>query len=99
MLILTPEQQAKLDHVVGVVAQNSVLRQWFKTSMNELHKQPNWDDPDYMADSDDSPAVNSRAVLDAVKLEIKKVDSNLITVDPWLFDKVCDAICSDFFER
>lgn len=98
-LSLTPEQQAIFDRVVGIVTQNNELRQQFKTAIEELHKQPNWDDADYMSDSDDPPAANARAADDAIDAEIKKIEPDLKKIDSWLFYEVGDAICLDFLKN
>ena len=98
-LNLTSKQQAIFDRVVGIVTQNNELRQQFKTAIEELHKQPNWDDADYMSDSDDPPAANARAADDAIDAEIKKIEPDLKKVDSWLFYEVGDAICLDFLKN
>lgn len=99
MLDLTPEQQAVFDRVVSIVTKNAELRQQYKTAIEELHKQPNWDNPDYMVDSDDIPAVNARAANDAIDTAIRGVEPDLAVRDSWLFDDVCIAICKDFREN
>ena len=97
-LDLTPEQQEIFDRVVGIVTQNDELRHQFKTAMNELHKQPNWDDANYMSDSDDPPAANARVVLKLVKIEINKLEPELKEFDSWLYDDICDVICNNYFD-
>ena len=95
-LNLTPEQQEIFDRVVGIVTQNDELRHQFKTAIDELHKQPNWDDANYMSDSDDPPAANARAANRAIDVEVLKIEPNLKEIDSWLFDDVCIAICHTF---
>jgi hypothetical protein len=98
MLNLTPEQQAIFDRVVGIVTQNNDLRQQFKTAIEELHKQPNWDDAEYMSDSDDPPAANARAANNAVDREVLKIAPGLKKNDSQLFYGVCIAICHNFLD-
>ena len=95
-LDLTPEQQEIFNRVVGIVTQNDGLRHQFKTAIDELHKQPNWDDFNYMTDSDDPPAANSRAVLDLVKFKINETEPMLSKNNPDLFSDIYDAICESF---
>jgi hypothetical protein len=97
-LNLTPEQQAIFDRVVEIVTQNNELRQQFKTAIEELHKQPNWDDADYMSDSDDLPAVNMRAANAAIDAEIIKTEPTMASVGIRFFSKVAIAICDDFYK-
>ena len=98
MLNLTPEQQATFDRVVGIVTQNNELRQQFKTAIEELHKQPNWDDAEYMSESNDPPAANARAANAAVRSSVIEVTQDLNRSDSWLFSKICIAICHDFLD-
>ena len=95
-LDLTPEQQEIFDRVVGIVTQNDELRHQFKTAVDELHKQPNWDDAKYMSDSDDPPAANARVADDAIDDEIKRVAPDLKKEDSWLFHEVAYAVCREF---
>ena len=97
-LDLTPEQQEIFDRVVGIVTQNDELRHQFKTAIDELHKQPNWDDAEYLTDSEDLPAANARAASAAVHTEVKKVAPTLKADDSWLFRDVCAAICHSFID-
>jgi hypothetical protein len=98
MLNLTPEQKTIFDRVVGIVTQNNDLRQQFKTAIEELHKQPNWDDAEYMSDSDDEPAENARVALEAIKIEINKIESALKTTNSKLFHALCSAVCNNFLD-
>ena len=98
-LNLTPEQQEIFDRVVGIVTQNDELRHQFKTAIEELHKQPNWDDANYMSDSDDPPAANARAASAAVRLEVSKIAPDLMEKDSWLFRDVVHQICRDFRQK
>ena len=95
-LDLTPEQQEIFDRVVGIVTQNDELRHQFKTAIDELHKQPNWDDANYLSDSDDPPAVNARLANVAVRTELTKIVPSLEKEDFWLFGDIFVAICHDF---
>jgi len=96
VLKLTPEQQAIFDRVVGAVVENIELRQKFKSAMADLHMQPNWDDAEYMSDSDDPPAANARAVNREIDLEVSRVAENLKERDSWLFHKICAEVCRQF---
>ena len=95
-LNLTPEQQEIFDRVVGIVTQNDELRHQFKSSNEELRKQPNWDDSYYLTDSEELPAVNARAASEAIHAEVKKIVPNLEHEDFWLFDDICISICHNF---
>jgi hypothetical protein len=95
-LDLTPEQQEIFDRVVGVVTQNDELRHQFKTAVEELRKQPEWQDFNYRTDSDDPAAVNARSANAAVRAEISKVAPNLKSSDSLLFGDVYIAIGHNF---
>ena len=94
-LTLTPEQQEIFDRVVGIVTQNDELRHQFKTAMDELHKQPNWENFEYIVDSDELPAVNARVANAAIDAEIMKVDPN-ISDGSSLFYAIARAVCTNF---
>jgi len=95
-LNLTDEQQTIFDRVMGIVTLNNQLRHQFKTAIEELHKQPNWDDVEYMFDSDELPAVNARLADDAIDAAIEHTEPNLRKSDSRLFYEIRSAICKDF---
>ncbi len=95
-LDLSPEQQEIFDRVVGIVTQNDELRHQFKTAIDELHKQPNWDDVQYISDSKEPAAVNFRAAFDRVKEVAEEVEPTLKTTSPILFGQICSVVCDNF---
>ncbi len=96
MFNLKPEQQAIFDRVVGIVMKNDALRKRFKSANEELDKNPNASELEYINDSDEQDAVNFRAAVDAVDCEIEKVDPSLKENDSWLFSKISIAVCQNF---
>ncbi|MGL4768475.1 MAG: hypothetical protein ACRCV6_10430 [Formosimonas sp.] len=98
-LNLTEEQQAIFDRVVNIVTQNSELRQRFKAANDELDKNPEGNELEYIVESDEADAVEFRAVADEVQVEIGRNAPDLKANDPWLFSDIRAAICKDFREN
>jgi len=95
-LNLTPEQQAIFERVVGIVTQNSELRQRFKAANDEMDKHPEGNELEYVVDSDDPAAVEFRAASDAIDMAILGIEPSLKVSDRWLFRDIAHAICTNF---
>lgn len=96
MLNLTPEQQAIFDRVVGIVTKNDELRRRYKLAYDDLNKNPNGRELDYINDSDEPDAVNFRDASDAVRIEVNNVAPSLKNDDFWLFCRISSAICHNY---